>query len=754
MNKKEIEIRFEVKKITYKTEDGFRIMQVKLLEHPENVEIPTAEHIVSGVFINNVNIKDTYKATGCWVDTGEYGYQFKIKNAILTMPETEKGVIEFLHRNISGVGKKTATTIVEKFGISTLDIIKNKPEELLKIKNITEKKMKKISEQINTITNFEDVYVELYPLGFSATEVENLNRELGSLAITNIKDNPYLAKQLKIAPFKNCDKVAEKLGMSPTDPKRIRQGILEYIGYNLQNKGNLFVYKNFININLKEYLNNHGRYMEKIEILKEEDTDKAIKYLLDKNLIKIEKDIDGFECMYIKFYLDIENHIVRILKDMIRQKSHTLTDLEIQSFLNSREKQEIKIGKEQKEAIEMALTNKISILSGGPGTGKTFTANLVVEAIKNKKPEAIIELAAPTGKAAKRMTELTGMEAKTIHRLIGLNGLEEEEEKQELDNVEADFLIIDEASMIDAYLFYCLLSCITENTNILIIGDYQQLPSVGPGLILRDLINSKEIETTILKEVYRQAQDSQIIANAHKIINGDKNLNLDKNKGDFYFIETKSKTNIKNTIIRCIERLLETGFKINDIQVLTPTNKGDLGVVELNKAIQKKFNPCDKNKEEIKVGLERAFRVGDRVIQTENNYDLEVFNGETGIITEIKEGEIKEITVDFGDKEIVYIKDTVAQLELAYAITIHKSQGSEFKVVLTPVHSSQAILLNRNIIYTGLTRARERVVYIGDKEEFNKGIDKIDIIERNSQIREKLIGKEKLKQKEKIELPF
>lgn len=707
---KRIEIEFEIKRILYQNADTkYKVLKVEIIKHPGDVPIPTAEEIVVGNFpYNYVFAGDVYRAIGKWVDARAHGIQFRVESVIEVMPETEKGIIELLKRNVRGVGPKTAKKIVEKFGLNTLDIIETNPEKLLEIKGMTKKKAETIAQEIGVIQNFQYLHMRLSPYGFLATEIQKIYEEMGAYAYIDIEDDPYIARRKGISTFKNIDRIAKNMEFPVNSRKRIKQGIIEYISYNLDNMGNLFVLKRNILEKLSDFLNAYGGYNEKVE-LTEEEIDEVLAELLESKKIIKEKDKYGLELIYPKFYYDVENYTVHYLEEIIEEEGGVLKTKDIDRYIEELEEEGIEVGEQQKEAIKMALSNRISILSGGPGTGKTYTSNLIIRAIKKYRPSATIELAAPTGKAAKRMTEMTGMEAKTIHRLIGLNGLEEQS-ITDLRPVTADYLIIDEASMIDAYVFYCLLSCIGQYTNILIIGDYQQLPSVGPGLILRDLIDSKKIPTTILTEIYRQAKNSQIVINSHKIINGNKDLRLDNSKGDFYIIETENQTSIKDTLMKCIERLLETGFSMDDIQVLSVMNKGDLGVRQLNKEIQRRFNPAKENKPEIKVGVERVSRLGDRVMQTENNYELEVFNGEVGKIIEIKDKSIREVVVDFGDKVITYVDNAIHELTLAYAITVHKSQGSEFGVVIMPVHKSQSILLHRNVIYTAWTRAKKRVV--------------------------------------------
>jgi exodeoxyribonuclease V alpha subunit len=410
----------------------------------------------------------------------------------------------------------------------------------------------------------------------------------------------------------------------------------------------------------------------------------------------------------------------------------------------------------QQEAVHMALQNPISILTGGPGTGKTQTINAVIQVIQLIHPNAQIHLCAPTGRAAKRMTELTDMTATTIHRAIHLTDVRFD---QNVERLYGDFLIVDESSMIDAYLFSKLLEAVNVDMKILFVGDVDQLPSIGAGLILRDLIDSKKIPTTTLTEIFRQAKDSQIVTNAHKVIQGkivgeSDGLTFDEKLGDFYFVQKEDTERIKNLIIGFIKRLMESphNFKLQDIQVLTPMKEGELGTNALNRIIQETFNPhIDK---ELEMELFRTsksgvinerfdvFRVGDRVIHTINDYDLKVFNGEIGTIHKIYNDESGNLMmkVNYDDGMVTYDEALAKEeLMLAYAMTVHKSQGCEFPVGIMPIHPSQQSMLERHLLYTAFTRAKGKVVLAGVNEALNKGILNNITYHRNSKIKDRLM---------------
>lgn len=751
----EIKILFEVKKIIYRNEkDGYSILNVNLKKHPKNVEVPTAEPIITGYF-PAIHIKDEFEGNGVWVDTGSNGYQFNVNTSTLIFPETNKGMVEFLVRFVKGLGKVVSGRIVETFNEDTLNIIINKPEELVKVKGVTEKRANLIHKSIVNHKDYEDVALFLIPLGLSHLEVVAVYERLGYGAIDKIRDNPYLLSTFSNISFYKVDDLARKLGFERNNLERVKQGIMLYIELQMKNKGDMFVFKEEILKNLPAFLDEYGAF--ETEKNNDKISLKEIKVglgdLVILRTLDTEVNNDGEECVYISYYRYIENKIVEMVSNLIRDvHCKFCSKSDIDNFIQNYEKKSgITLAKNQKEAVYMALGNRLSILSGGPGTGKTQTINTIINCIKSINPEASIELCAPTGRAAKRMTELTGMKSKTIHRMINLNSFEQD--VSELVEIDVDFVIMDEASMVDAYVFYNFLSSISDRTRIIIVGDHEQLPSVGAGLILRDLIYSKIIPTTILNEIFRQAKDSQIVLNSHKVINGVKTtdkdgISFDEDKGDFYFIQNKEIEKINNLILRSIERLIKKGIRFSDIQVLSVMNKGDLGVIELNRKIQAKFNPKRKGLDEVQVGNYRFLRVNDRVMQTINNYDLDVFNGEVGNITSINVNRITdekdfELIVDFGDKEVSYSIDNIHELTLAYATTVHKSQGSEFPVLIMPFHSSLSLLLNRNIIYTGLTRPKKMVILIGDIMEFNKGIDRIDITIRNSQIKDKLINNSK-----------
>lgn len=732
-------VTFEVKKIIYRKENSLNtIINAKLIEHNykgAGEKYINQNLIIKGTFMN-VYIGDIFSCNVKWEKNNIYGYQLSMtENPKIKFPELKKGLSEFLRKRVKGLGKVKANNIVNKLGLDCISIIINDWRVLLSVDGIKMKMAEKIYNVLNEEKKFENISIFIHSMGMNQEIAIQLYELFKDDVIIKINKNPY-SICCKNIEFNIADKFAERLNKDSLYIERIKEGIMYFITMNLRNKGNLFLYKETILNKLDDFLCFYGAY-KKVHV-PEELINKAINELSNEFKIVIENDKNNNTVIYRKDYYIIEESIVKNLSKIITTKKEPLCLKEdIVNYLDRYEEKYFKLADKQRQAVLTALTNRISIITGGPGTGKTQTVNTIIKCIKEIKPKAVIKLSAPTGKASKRITELTNNEACTIHRLINLNAFSR---NKELEEIKADYIIIDESSMIDAYIFNKLLQCIDDDTSIILVGDYEQLPSVGPGLILRDLITSQRIPVTTLDEIFRQAQNSQIVMNSHKIIKGNTNLDFDKSKEDFYFIKRKDPISIQKTVELSINNLIKNkGYKLEDICVLTPMRNGEVGVYALNSIIQKKFN---KPTERIDLITENGdiFRNKDRVIQIKNDYDKEVFNGEVGVIIDIynsTDGTI--IKVDYSGKEVEYLeKEFIDEVELAYAMTIHKSQGSEFKVVIIPIHETNEKMLYRNLIYTGLTRAKKMVVLIGSEDVFRRGILKNNNIERLSGIKEKL----------------
>ena len=542
-----------------------------------------------------------------------------------------------------------------------------------------------------------------------------------------------------------ADLFANKLGNDEYDPVRIKRAALAYLHQRSESRGDLYATKEDLVAQLPDYVRSRGAYGYPKETKSfKELTEKAIEELIVGKELSREY-WDDEEVLYISYNNFMENRIVQRLHELVGEDRIPLVHpLDAERWIEAFQRDNaFTFAKKQREIVQIALSGGISILTGGPGTGKTQTINAIIQCLKHYKKDAVIHLLAPTGKASKRMSELTGIEAMTIHRGIGLGHTEKEDDRM----LGGDFVIVDEVSMMDVRVCYHLLQSIEEGVSILFVGDVDQLPSVGPGLVLRDFIRSGVLPTVMLDEIFRQAEDSLIVTNSHKAIKGlrsDKKdgVIIDNSNEQFFFIERGDVGDVIKTVLASIARFKSKGFSLDDIQVLSPMVKGAAGAWSLNKAIQQEFNKKRPQDREVKLSDEISYiRVGDRVLHTENNQNLEVFNGETGVVQEIfmdpDRGEQVLVLYD-NNKEVYYSREDLDQLELAYAMSIHKSQGSEYPVVIMVCHSSVASVLNRNSLYTGWTRAKKIVANIGELAEMNKAIDRVEQMARNSKITEKL----------------
>lgn len=706
-----------------------------------------------------VNEGDNLKVTGNMVTHPDYGEQLKVEIFEKTMPKTKEALEKYLaNGNFKGIGPATAKKIVNTFGEDTINVIKMEPQKLTQIKGISKEKALEIAEQF--IANWEiwQIVGFLDQFGIGPQSAETVYKKLGENALEKIGENPYILIDVASkVNFEKVDSIALKLGIDPDNYTRIRSAIkygLERIGLNGHST---VLYENLL------------KFVQDLLRIDANNIEEAIISMKAKEEIIIEEREDGTEWVYAKPFYEAEKNIAERLislknSENIKYISTLKKDLEkIEKDIN------IELSDKQREAIENVNDNNVCIITGGPGTGKTTIIKAIIELYKKHGMKPV--LCAPTGRAAKRMTETTGEEAKTLHRLLELAGISDDNENFNTDllvtPIDGDIIIVDEASMLDMFLMNYLLKAIYKGTKLVLVGDINQLPSVGPGSVLKDIIESEKIHTITLNQIFRQATKSKIIVNAHRVNEGqnfisgnvkqtiidDENIDL---LDDFFFIQENNQEKIQQTIISlCKGRLQNYGNYdfFNNIQVITPTKKGKLGTKELNILLQNELNPEEEDKKERNFG-EVVFREQDRVMQTKNNYNIlwekenerefkkelgnGIFNGELGRIDKINK-EDKTIRVKFDDGKIATYESTdLDQLEHAYAITVHKSQGSEFDVVILVAAQSAPMLLTRNLIYTAMTRAKKLLIIIGSKSVVDYMIQNNTTKHRNTGLKFKL----------------
>ena len=686
----------------------------------------------TGIF-TNLDEGECIEAEGAYVEHAVYGRQFKVDSFRVVPPEDAVAVERYLGSGaIKGVGAALAARIVRRFGDDTFRIIEEEPHRLAEIKGISEKKAREIAEQVEEKKDVREAMIFLQRYGISNALAIKIYKQYGMGLYKVMKENPYkLAEDVSGIGFRIADEIAAKIGIHTDSDYRIRSGML-YALLQAGAEGHVYL--------PKEILLEKSAAM--LELTEEQIAPQLDNLAIDRKIIIKEKN--GAQCIYSNSAYYAELNCARMLFDLQNAfgDSDVLTKVERDRLADRIGRLEVAGNMEldalQKKAVVNAVENGIFILSGGPGTGKTTTINMIIHYFEDEGLD--IFLAAPTGRAAKRMTEATGFEAKTIHRLLELNGAVSDDdraaavhfEKNELNPLEADVIIIDEMSMVDIYLFQSLLKAVAPGTRLIMVGDRNQLPSVGAGQVLKDLMESGKIASVVLSKIFRQAGESDIVVNAHRI-NAGEEIQLDNKSRDFFFLERDNVNVIYKHMILLITEKLPKYVKsgMYDIQVLTPMRKGPLGVETLNGILQQYLNPPSPEKTELVHG-DGVFRLGDKVMQIKNNYQLEwevvskygiaidsgqgIFNGDVGMIKEINET-AKTVVVEYDDlRRVTYPVSGLDEIELAYAITIHKSQGSEYPAVIMPLLAGPKMLFNRNLLYTGVTRAKNCVTILGSRD--------------------------------------
>lgn len=705
-------LRCVVERITYQNpENGYTVLKCAIKNYSDLVTVVG-------------NIPDTHVGSvlsleGFWKMAPKYGRQFSVEKFEETLPATVYGIEKYLGSGlVKGVGPKFAKRIVETFGKDTLDVIEESPDDLLKVPGIGKVRVERIKTSWQEQKEIKNIMLFLQGHEVSTSHATKIFKTYGSESISIVKENPYrLADDIWGIGFKTADSIAQKMGIEKGKFVRLRSGIF-YTLNKLAEEGHCYA--------VRDQLIEKARELLEVE-------EPELEITLDEMIRTgdVIRDQDA-EAIYLPPYFFSESgcakRLIRLL--LCRRKMKTDTEKILQEAISQ---SDITYDEIQMEAIKTALSSKVMVLTGGPGTGKTTTTMGIISAYQAAGCRII--LAAPTGRAAKRMSEATGMEAKTIHRLLEYKP-PEGYQKNEENPLEGDVLILDECSMIDVMLMYNLLKAMPEQMTLILVGDIDQLPSVGAGNVLRDIIDSERVPVVRLTRIFRQAQGSKIIMNAHRINKGEAIDMRGGKDADFFFASKENNQEVVETVVQYCRSNLPRYYHVDplqDIQVLTPMQRGECGAVNLNQVLQEAMNPS-------KIFLRQGgtqYRLNDKVMQIRNDYDKEVFNGDIGTITKV-DMEERELTVRFDDRDVVYDVTELDELSLAYAVTIHKSQGSEYPIVVMPFTMSHFVMLQRNLLYTGVTRAKKILVLVGEKKAVYYAIRNETTTKRNTCLAQRL----------------
>ncbi|HEY5622087.1 MAG TPA: ATP-dependent RecD-like DNA helicase [Pontiella sp.] len=708
----------QIERVVFRNEEnGFCVLRVKVRGHRELVTVTGTTP--------SVNPGEWLAADGEWLSDPRHGRQFKSDKMRMSKPDTLEGIEKYLASDlVKGIGREYAKRLVQTFGRDVFDVIENSSAKLLKVEGIGRQRKDNIKKAWDEQKNVREIMSFLFSHGISTTRAFRIHKIYGDKAIEFVQRDPYcLARDIRGIGFVIADQIAMKLGIARNSDLRARAG-LEYTLGELTANGHCAYVRNDLLSRTAELLDIELAIIEQ-----------ALDYSVEAKRLVLRTDAAGRELIYLPklFYAEIE--LAKRLSELCRGK-HPCPAIDFEKALSWVQQQNgIELAAAQRQALKAAVESKVLVITGGPGVGKTTLVNSVLMILKAKKMR--VSLCAPTGRAAKRMAETTGMEAKTIHRLLqynpGTGGFIHKAENP----LECDVLVIDESSMIDVVLASQLIDAVPLHAAVVFVGDADQLPSVGPGRVLQDLIRSDTIPVGHLNEVFRQAASSRIITNAHRINNGlMPEFPQEGETGDCYFVESDDPEKALKLIGKMVRQSIPQKFGFNpmdEIQILTPMQKGELGARNLNTELQQLLNPTGEQIE--RFGM--VYRTGDKVMQTENDYDKDVYNGDIGRITAI-DTDASELTVDFDGRKVVYDFRELDELVLSYAITIHKSQGSEYPCVLIPLHTQHYVLLQRSLIYTAITRAKKLVIVLGTKKALNLAVTRAESRDRITTLAERL----------------
>ncbi|GAB1409856.1 ATP-dependent RecD-like DNA helicase [Desulfovibrionales bacterium] len=691
-----------------------------LFANPENGYVIARLHATSEPssctvvgMLGDVAPGEAVKLCGEWVEHPKFGRQFKAESCEHVLPASLNGIRRFLASGaVKGIGEKLAERLIARFGNQILEILDTDPERLLDIEGIGPSKLKTMVASWQEKRQIRGLMLFLQTHGVPTTFAHRIFRYYGGEAVHKLRENPYdLAYHIHGIGFRTADDMALKLGFAPDAPQRLEAGMEYVLRSSADSGGHMYLPEENLLEEAAKMLScpDLDLLTEQIEVL--ESKKQLIREALPEKNVRA--------AVFLTFFHRMEREIASRLQALLDHVSR-LDGQKIQHAVSQEEKRlALRLSPEQREAVESACTNKVAIITGGPGTGKTTITRVVVRALKSLGLK--IALAAPTGRAAKRLSEATGFSALTLHRLLKFQpqgGFELNEDKK----LAADVLVVDEVSMLDAGLCLAVLRALPLPCRLIFVGDENQLPSVGAGNVLGDMLESGVIPAVHLRHIYRQARESMIVVNAHRIHQGEFPLASPHPapKADFFWVEKDNLTELQELILHMVCERMPEAYGLDpmtEVQVLTPMHKGEVGTVELNRLLQERLNPSG---HELVRG-QRRYRTGDRILQLRNNYDKDVFNGDLGRIADIRpEDDI--LVAEFDGREVEYAFDDLDEIGLAYAISVHKSQGSEYPAIVLPVVTQHYMLLQRNLIYTGLTRARKLAVLLGSRKAMYMGL--------------------------------
>ncbi|MCI0652311.1 MAG: ATP-dependent RecD-like DNA helicase [Planctomycetes bacterium] len=701
-------------------ENAFSVVRVRVAGEPSEV---TAVGSLLGV-----RCGESLRLRGRWEHHARHGRQFRVASFMPIAPSTLDGIRRYLGSGIvRGVGKELARRLVERFGADTLEVISHASDRLTEVAGIGSVRKEQILHAWSEQTRLRDIMVFLQSHGISSAFAARIYKRYGDASIAAVRENPYrLALDVPGIGFMKADAIAASLGIAKDAPARLDAG-LEHVLAGAAESGHLFLVRAALCAEAERLL---------------EVTGSAVAAALERSLAEgrliAARLADGSEAIYLPALYRAEMRGAARLAAICAARARAVGVDVARALKWFEESFGLRLAAGQEQALRLAVEAKLVVITGGPGTGKTTVLNAIIQVLSRK--ELRIALAAPTGRAARRMSEATGREAKTIHRLLEFSARSLAFLRNRSNPLEVDLVIIDESSMVDAALFADLLDAVPDACRVIFVGDVDQLPAVGPGNVLRDLIRSKTVPVVYLEQVFRQAETSRIVVNAHRVNRGEMPL-VDRSAdegGDFFIIEESEPDRVLERIDATVSERIPKRFglsPVDEVQVLSPMVRGPLGAANLNRRLQQLLNPAGS----ALVRGERTYRVGDRVMQLRNNYDLEVFNGDVGRITAV-DPEGAALTVAFEEREVALEREDIDDLGLAYAVSIHKAQGSEYPAVVIPIHTGHYVMLQRNLLYTAITRGRRLVVIIGSRRALGIAIRNDSIVARNTRLAELLSG--------------